>query len=196
MPDPDTPLTPTSNPSGKRDGEVLQVVLAGTAHGNPAHPVGFAALFGSRHGQSPAEVASGYALSTAPKPVGRPLVNQLTSGFTGLRPHIDDLITESDHFRIVFHHHHGIAQIHQAPELGHETLLITGMKPHAGFIEDVEDVDQGRTQGPGQVHPLHFAAGKGARLAIQGEVVEPHGAEKFQALTDFGSEQSGGRIAI
>ena len=93
---------------------------------------------------------------------------------TGRGPHVQEMVGGGDDGRVVLHHHHGVVPPAQILEDAHQSLVVAGMQADAGFVEDVERLGEGRPQGGGQGDPLDLAARKGAALAVEGQVAQPH----------------------
>ena len=65
------------------------------------------------------------------------------------------------------------------------------MESDGGLIENEEGVDEGRTEAGGEVDAFDFAAGEGARGAVEGEVAEANLTEVVEAGQDGVSGEIG-----
>ncbi len=103
----------------------------------------------------------------------------------------DEVICGLHHGLIVLNDEDGIAEVSQSFQGADEAFIIRWMKADAGLIEDVEDSCKPCADLRGEPDALGFATGKGAALAIQCQVAEPHIAEKLQPLQDLALEIGG-----
>ncbi|WP_148660569.1 hypothetical protein [Geobacter anodireducens] len=74
----------------------------------------------------------------------------------------------------MLHHQERVARVPQLPQHADHPPHVPGVEADGGFIQHEEGIDEGGPQGRGQVDPLNLAPGQGTRLAVQGEVAEPH----------------------
>ena len=196
MPEPETPLIPSSRPRGKPHGDVFQVVFAGAADRQHPAPIRRAPPRREGHRAARSEISPGQTRFTINQTGGRSLVDHLPSPFAAPGAHVDHLVAEPDHVRVVFDDGDRVPQVHQSPQLRHEALLVAGVQTDAGFIENVEHVHQRRSQGPGQVHPLHLAPRKGPGLAVKGQVFQPYLVQELQPTADFTDQERRRRVAL
>ena len=82
-------------------------------------------------------------------------------------------------------HHHGIALGTQPLQGLQEQAIVPGMQADGGFIEDVADTAQVRTQLRRQPDALHLPAAERRGGAIQREVVETQERQQLQPTLEF-----------
>ena len=63
------------------------------------------------------------------------------------------------------------------------------MQADGGFVEDEQGTHQRSAERRGEIDPLHLAAGKGARLAVEIQISQAHVAEIFQAGANFAQQE-------
>ena len=105
--------------------------------------------------------------------------------FAGARPHVYDVIGGAHHFRIVLHHHDGIAQLAQFVEDADQPAGVAAMQADGRFIEHVAGAHQARAERGGQLNALGFAAGKSGSQPVQRQVFQPHIVQKLEPLANF-----------
>ena len=67
----------------------------------------------------------------------------------------------------MLHHHHGVALVPQCLEGGYELAVVPLVQADGRLVQDIEHVHQLGANLGGQADALAFAAGKGARGAVQ-----------------------------
>ncbi len=100
-----------------------------------------------------------------------------------------------DGFFVVLHDQDRIAQIPQGFQGVQEPQVVPLVKADARFVQDIQDSHETGADLGGQPDPLPFAARKGCRSAIQGQVIQAHVYQKFQAVVDF-LEDAAGDLAL
>ena len=73
-------------------------------------------------------------------------------------------------------------------------MVVTRMQADAGLIQYVKGIDQRRSQSRGQGHPLNFATGQGAGLAVKGQIPQTDILQIGQAAADFIAHQPAGFV--
>ena len=61
------------------------------------------------------------------------------------RTEVNNVIGTTDGFFIMFHHHYRIPKVAQVKQGIEQTLIVPLVKPNGGFIEDVHNAHQPRT---------------------------------------------------
>ena len=69
--------------------------------------------------------------------------------------------------------------------------IVPGMEPDARFIQDIKDPHQLGADLGGQPDALSFTAGQGGRGSIEGQVIQSHIDQKFQAVIDLFQDPTG-----
>ena len=113
------------------------------------------------------------------------LKNNMPSFDAGTRSHINDVIGGEDGFRIVLHHQDSISEVPEAPQVFQQTPIVPVVEADTGFIQNVKDARQTRTDLGGQSDALILPPRKGGRRPVQGEVIQSDTPEKPQTLLDL-----------
>ena len=90
------------------------------------------------------------------------------------RPHVDDEVGCAHDVGVVLDDQHGVAQVAQFFQHGHEALGVARVQASGGLVQDVDDAGQLRVQHAGQAHALQLAARQRDGLAVEREVAQPH----------------------
>ena len=96
---------------------------------------------------------------------GRSLEHNLATTNARLRTNVNDIIGIEHHVAVVFYHNHGVAHVAQLLQRVDKTIVVALMQTDARLVEDVEHVDELRTDLSGKANTLALAAGKRCRLA-------------------------------
>ena len=88
----------------------------------------------------------------------------------------------------------GIARVAQPVEDADEPMDVARVQADAGFVEDVERVDERGAERGGEIDALDFAAAEGARLAVERQIAQADIDEIAQARADFAEQQIGGFV--
>ena len=107
---------------------------------------------------------------------------------------VEDAVGGEHDLGVVLDHQEGVAGVAQSVQDPDDAVHVPRVQPDAGLVEHEQGVDQGGAQGRGQVDALGLAPGEGARLAVQGQVAQPHLAQVAQAGAHPGQEQVQGLI--
>jgi len=138
-------------------------------------------LFREGNVLTPAEVGTGDRTLGGKHVRKGPLKGQLATVFPRLGTDLQHDVGRAHDGFIVFHHHHGISLLGQTTKDLHQPVDVAGMQPDRRFIEHKEGVDQRGAEAGSEVDPLGFAAGEGARAAVEREVAEADLFEVVQA---------------
>ena len=87
-----------------------------------------------------------------------PTSYDLTATDSSQRPYIDDPVGIPDHILVVFDDNHRITRIAQGLQTADQLNVVALMQPDAGLIQDIEYVDQFRTDLRSQPDPLTLTA--------------------------------------
>ena len=82
------------------------------------------------------------------------------------------MVGGADDGRVVLDDHDGVPLIAQSMQDADEALGVAWVESDRRFVEDVEGVDERRTERRRQVDAFELAAGEGAGLAVEGQVLE------------------------
>ena len=111
------------------------------------------------------------------------------------RSEIHDVVRCPHRVFVVLDDDHRVALVAEAGEGRQQAGVVAGVQSDRRFVEDVEHADQPAADLPGQPDPLHFAARKGRRGAVQREVLQPHVPEELQPAADFLDRLGGDLLA-
>ena len=169
----------------ERDAHIhaTQVVLTGAAQRKPA-AVHLPSRIG--HGQRAfaAQVLAGErALRGGVR--DRAFEDNRAAEFAATGPELDHPVRRADGLKVVLDHDHGVARVAEPRENGEQPAQVARMQSDARFVEDVRRVDEVRTERVGEGDALRFAAGEGARGAIEREVRKSDVAEKSEPVAGF-----------
>ena len=85
----------------------------------------------------------------------------------------------------MFHHDDRVVEVAQLFERLDEPVVVTLVQTDAWLVEDIQHVDQLRTDLCGQSYALALTARKGGRLTVERKIVEPHFEHEVYAGNDF-----------
>ena len=105
--------------------------------------------------------------------------------FARPRSKIDDVIAFLDNLGIVLDYDHGVLIGAQALQDLDQTAAVARVQADGRLVENVERIDQRRADRGGEIDAFQFAAGKRARLAIEGEIFQTDADEIGQAPANF-----------
>ena len=102
---------------------------------------------------------------------------------SGTGTDVDDVVGMQHHVAVVLDDDDRIADVAQLFERVDEPVVVALVQSNAGFVEDVEHVDQLRTNLRSQADALAFAASQRCRLAVQRQIVKPYFKQEVQSRT-------------
>ncbi len=117
--------------------------------------------------------------------------DEVTAVFSGSGAEVEDVVGMADGVFVVFDDEDGVAEVAEVFEGVDEALVVSLMEADGGFVEDVEDSAEAGADLRGEADALAFAAGQGGGGAVEGEIAEAYGVEKFEALDDLALEAVG-----
>ena len=91
----------------------------------------------------------------------------------------------------MLHDQHSVAHVAQFGQSVEKPVVVARMKTDGRFIEHVENAAQFGTDLRGEADALRFPARERRRAAIEAQVVQADGFEKFQTAADFIDDASG-----
>jgi len=101
------------------------------------------------------------------------------------RSDIDDPVGSPHHVLIVLHHDDRIAQVAERLERVDQSDVVALVESNARLVEDVEHIDQLRTDLRGQSDALALATRERGRLAVERQIVESDIQQKADALANL-----------
>ena len=94
----------------------------------------------------------------------------------------------------MLNHDQGVAGIAQPVHDADDAFNVARMQSDRRFIEHEQRIDQRCAERRGEVDALHFAAGQGARLAVEVQISEADIGQIFEARANLPQQQIGGFI--
>ncbi len=175
LPEPDTPVTQVSSPTGNVHIHLAQVVPAGAAHahglqlhGRIGHRAPGRALCGHGNGAGARQKlpgdGGGHAARLLPVALGQHLP---PSPHACAGAHVDHMVGGADHVFVVLDHDHAVAQVAQALQRGNQAVVVALVQADAGFVQHVHHAREARANLAGQANALGFAAAQGFGTAAR-----------------------------
>ena len=189
LPDPATPVTTTSTPSGMSTSTSCRLwALAPRTSSTPdgVRTDGFKEARSSRW--RPVMRAAG------PQPVDGPLEHHLATGRAGAWAEIDDVVGDLDRLRLVLDDEHRVALVAQPQQQVVHPLDVVGVQADRGLIEDVGDVGERGAQVADHLGALRLAARQRARRPVEREVAQPDLHERVERLLERRQQRRHGRL--
>ena len=126
---------------------------------------------------------------------GRAGEHELSAGFAAAGSDVGEPVGGADDGFFVFDDEEGVSVVAQAAHDAEELSEVARVESDARFVHDKERVDERGAEAGGEVDALDFAAGEGARRAVEGEVAEADFAEVGEAGGDLVEEELRGVVA-
>jgi hypothetical protein len=95
-----------------------------------------------------------------------------STGPSGAWPHVDDVISNRHHFRLVFHDENCVSDIAKLGQSLIESLDVVRVQTDRRLIEDVERLGQARRQMAHHLDPLRFSTGQCRGLTTQTQITK------------------------
>ena len=163
---------------------LFQIVLARAADGQFL-AVALAARRGDGNALRAGEILAGERFRRVLDFGGGAAGHQFAAQASRARTEIDDVIRALDCLGVVLHHKHGVAHVAQVGEGFQQAIVVARMQADGRLVEHVEHAAQFGADLRGQADALRLAAGEGGGGAVEAEIVQADGGEKFQAAADF-----------
>ena len=167
FPEPDTPVTQVSAPSGKRT--VTSFRLCSVA---PTTVSALAAARAPRRGRldrAPVPTGTLPSASGGDAAISSGVPSATTSPPSSPAPgaQVHDVVGGADRLLVVLHHDHGVSQVAHGGQRVQQPPVVALVQPDRRLVQDVEDARQARADLRGQADALPLAAGEGGRPAVQ-----------------------------
>ena len=134
----------------------LQVVAGSPAQGEHL-AVAPASHGGNLYLQPSVQVVGGERVLLQHVTVGT-LKHHLTAQPSGTGSHINDVVGVFHHLLVMFHHDDGVSYVAQCLERTDEAAVVALVQTDAGFVEDIQHVDQLGADLGGQSYALALAS--------------------------------------
>ena len=197
LPEPDTPVTATSRPSGNSTSTSWRLCsrAPSTTRCSP--------LPGRRTAGTGMDLAperywpvseSGLDSRIPPGPVDRAGVDDPAPVLPRPGPDVDHVVGHPDGLLVVLDHDDRVAEVAQPLEGADQPLVVPLVEADGRLVEHVEHPDQAAADLAGQADPLGLAARQGGRRAGQGQVVEAHVEQELHPLPDLAEDPVGDQV--
>ena len=189
LPEPLTPVTAISMPSGNCDVDVLQVVLARALDDDRAAARRTPRRSGSRSTLSRRRYAPvSEPLPSASRCRRLALEDDVAAVLARARPEIDHVVGRADRFLVVLDDHHGVAEVAQPAERRQQRPIVALMQPDRRLVEHVEHAGEVRADLRRQPDALAFAAGQRRRAPSEREIPDADVVQEPQAIADLAED--------
>ena len=117
--------------------------------------------------------------------VRRALKHHFTAFPTCVWADVDEVVGGEHHILVVFHDDDRVAKVAQLLERVDEALVVALMQSNRRLVEDVEHIDELRTDLRGEANALALTARQTGRLAVEREVVQSDAKQEIDACAQF-----------
>src|SRR5690348_2021290 len=178
----------------KRDVNVFEIIGA-RAENLDGLPIRAAALLRDGDAQDAAEIASGERIRAGGNLLRFSLRNEIASRIASAGTQIDDKISAANGVFVVLDNQDCVSQIAELLQRAEQTIVVAGMQADGGFIQNVKNAAQTRSNLRREAYTLGLTAGESRGGTIQAQVAETHGQQKVNPFRDF-LERTGGDFAL
>ena len=199
LPEPLTPVTTVTTPSGNRDIDVLEVVVPGASdHDRGTRPSGRPAVGRDGDRGRAAEVACRSATSFDFLTfAGDPGRGDLAAAVARAGSEVDQVVGRLDHLAVVLDEDQRVAQVAEVLQsASSKPGVVARMEADRRLVEDVEDARQAAADLAGQADPLALAAGERRRAAGQAQVIEADVDQELEPVADLADEVAGDVLLV
>ena len=177
LPEPATPVTTTSTPSGMSTSTSCRLFVV--APRTSSAPDGVRTV--SLSGRPVVEVAAGDGVA-GPQPLDGALEHDLAAAGAGARAEVDDVVGDRDRLRLVLDDQHGVALVAQLQQQVVHPLDVVRVQADRRLVEDVGDVGERRAEVADHLGALRLAARQRARRPVEREVAQPDLGERVEQV--------------
>ena len=157
LPDPLTPVTAVSMPSGISTS--MSFRLCSLAPSTFSFwLVGLRRTAGHRDRELVAQVLGRQRARLLQQRLERAGKDDPPALLAGAEPHVHDGVGDADHVGVVLDDEDGVALIAELPQDGDQPLVVARVQPDRRLVEDVERVDERRSQRRREIDPLRLPA--------------------------------------
>ncbi len=115
----------------------------------------------------------------------------MTAQAAGARAQVENVIGVADGVFVVLNDQHRVAQVAQLLKRLDEAVVVALVQADGRLVEHIKHAAQSRADLRGQPDALALAAGERRGIAVEREIVETDGAEKFKALHNLAANAFG-----
>ena len=184
LPEPDTPVTATRVPSGKRR-EMSWRLFSRAPTTVTLLPSAPAADRRARDLPAAGEVLPRDRVGVLEQALDGAGVDHLAAVLAGPRADVDDPVGRGDGVLVVLDDDERVAEVAQPGQRLDEPVVVALVQPDRGLVEDVEHADQAGADLGGQPDALGLAAGQRAGRPVQRQVVEADVEQEAQPGLDL-----------
>src|SRR5688500_9305582 len=120
--------------------------------------------------------------------------DNLSAMLSASGPELDHVVGGFDRGRIVLDDEDRVSRIAQPVQQAEEPVHVARMQSNRRLVENIQSVDELRSQRVGQADSLRFAAGKRLRTAVERQIVETDVAKKANTFPRFAQDRFGNRL--
>ncbi len=189
LPEPATPVTTTSMPSGMSTSTSCRLWVSAPRTSRTPDVVrtdGFSEARSSRW--RPVRV------SLARSPSREPSNTTSPPSVPAPRAEVDDVVGDRDRLRLVLDDEHGVALVAQLQQELVHPLDVVRVQPDRGLVEDVGHVGERRAELADELRALRLAAGQRARRPVEREVAQADLHERLEVLAQRLEQRRDGRL--
>ena len=193
LPLPETPVTAVNVPSGTRQVEVAQVVLAGALDAAASCRCPRRRFAGIGHGALAPQERAGDRARLREHGLERPVGDDLAAVLAGPGADVDDPVGRPDRLLVVLDDEDRVAEVAQPGQRGDELGVVALVEPDRWLVEDVQDAHQRRPDLGREPDALGLAARQRHARPVERQVVEPDVDEEAEPGDDLLEELVGDR---
>ncbi len=192
LPEPETPVTTTRQPDRELDVDVVQVVLLGAPHDEPAPRL--PAPGGHGHEALAGQVLTGQRSLVAQQFLDGPRHHDLAAVLTRPGADVDHVVGGADGLFVVLDDDDGVAQVAQADQGVDQLAVVPLVQADGRLVEHIQHSHQAAADLGGQADALRLASGQRAGIAVEGQVVEADVDQELQPGPDFTQDPVGDQV--
>ncbi len=185
LPEPETPHSPTSAPSGSRNSWPRRLLARAPRHGEPAGRLA--------PGSTALPQQNAFVLAVQPAPggrvdpghlLGRSAGDDLAAQRARARPHVDQVVGGAHDGQLVLDHDHGVAFVAQGQQHIEQRVDLGRVQAARGFVEQHGQRGQAAAQQAGQLDALGLAGRERGGHAVEVQIAQADLVEKAQSVDE------------
>ena len=189
LPEPATPVTTTSTPSGMSTSTSCRLCDVAPRISSDAVALAHRLL----DGRPVVEVLAGEGAALA-ESVDGALEDHLAAPRAGARAEVDHVVRDRDALGLVLDDQHGVALVAQLEQQVVHPLDVVGVQADGRLIEDIGDVGERGAEVPDHLGALRLAARQRAGGPVEGEVAEPDLHERVEQVQQAPDQWGDARV--
>ena len=197
LPPPETPVTQVKVPSGNVGGDAAQVVAGGAAHHARFLPLPLRRSARDRRSRrAPVRYWPVIECGRGGDVLGRALGDDLAAVDAGAGADVDDVVGLADRLLVVLDDDHGVAGVAQVLQRGQQPVVVALVQADRGLVEHVEHAGEAAADLAREADALALAAGEGAGVAGERQVVEADVDQEAEPLADLLEDRAGDLVPL